>query len=109
MGTRAAFPTSLTHKEAVNKFKIMRPPGAKVSGEDWLSQCTDLMDPVLECKEKDGVKGYVLGKTNVYFRGGIMEYLEGTRAAHLVKWVIILQRVGRGYNVRKTLKTLRLM
>jgi len=34
---------------------------------------------------------------------------EGSRAGHLIKWVIILQRVIRGYNVRKTLLTLRLM
>jgi len=107
--TRAAFPTSLTHKECVNKFKIMKPNGVSMKGDDWKSLCIDLMDPVLKSKEVDDVKGYVMGNSKVYFRGGVMEFLEGSRAGHLIKWVIILQRVIRGYNVRKTLLTLRLM
>jgi len=105
--TRSAFPTKLSHKEAVQKFKIMAASGAKISGDDWASKCIDLMDPVLESMAKDGVKGYVMGNSNVYFRGGVMEYLEGSRAKFLLKWVIKLQRFGRGYLVRKALVALK--
>lgn len=109
--SRSAFPTKMGHEECVRRFLVMRPKGAKTSAaaDDWVQQTIDLLDPVLDCKAVDGVKAYVMGKTKVYFRVGAMEYMEQARGKHISRWVIELQRFGRGYNVRKNLKKLRMM
>lgn len=105
--SRSAFPTKMTHEECINRFKVMKGKGGS-GGDDPSSQVVAILDPALEPRIVDGVKAYVMGKTKVYFRGGAMEFLERERGKHLTKWIIEIQRFGRGYNLRKKLHIIKL-
>lgn len=105
--SRSAFPNKLDHEGCLDRFKMMKEAGAKEI-PDIEEALTDLLDPVLKCREEDGKKAFVIGKTKIYFRAGALEFLENERAKHLGKWAIYFQKLTRAYLVRKTLGGLRM-
>merc|ERR1712087_626936 len=87
----------------------MKEKGAKAPSGDFAEQVVALFDPVLKKFEVDGKKGFVMGKTNVYFKGGVLEFLEQERNKHWEKWVIVVQKYMRGCLVRLNKEKLLLM
>merc|ERR1712151_1337461 len=62
---------------------------------------TKLLSAALESMKKDGVQAFVVGKTRVYFRAGALEFLEHERMKGWDKWAVDIQRVTRGWLVRR--------
>jgi myosin V len=105
--TRSAFPNRLDHAAAYRRFMPLKPSGGKAKKNDVKAQLEELMDSALKSlAEVNGDKvrkAYVLGKTKIYFRAGAMEYLEAERLKGCDKWAVLMQRVYRGFCVRKKL------
>jgi len=103
--TRSAFPNRLEHAQAYRRFLPLKGSGGTAAKNDIKAQLEELMNSALkslEEKENDKLKkAYVIGNSKIYFRAGAMEYLEAERLKGAEKWAIVMQRVVRGYNVRK--------
>lgn len=104
--TRSAFPNRLEHAQAYRRFMPLKPAGAKADKSDVVACLEELMDSALKSVEETDKfgnlkKGFVIGKTKIYFRAGAMEFLESERLKGCDKWAMILQRIYRGYVVRK--------
>ena len=103
--TRSAFPNRLEHAQAYRRFLPLKASGGKAPKNDIKAQLEELMDSALkslEEKENDKVKkGYVIGNSKIYFRAGAMEFLEAERLKGAEKWAVVMQRMYRGYCVRK--------
>lgn len=98
--SRSAFPNRLDHGECLHRFKAMKAKGVSMTGDD-AADVVALLTPALRAFEKDGKTGFVMGKTRVYFKGGVLEFLEQEKNKHWNKWVIEVQRVVRGWLVYK--------
>ena len=105
--TRSAFPNRLPHAQAFRRFLPLKAAGGKAPKDDIKAQLEELMDSALkslEEKVKDTVKrAYVIGNSKIYFRAGAMEYLESERLRGAEKWAVVIERIYRGYCVRKQL------
>ncbi|CAB9497471.1 Unconventional myosin [Seminavis robusta] len=106
--TRSAFPNRLDHAPAYRRFLPLKPAAAgKADKNDIKALLAELMDSALaslvQGEGENTKKAYVIGKTKIYFRAGAMEYLESERLKGCDKWAVIMQRVYRGYCVRKKL------
>lgn len=104
--TRSAFPNRLEHAQAYRRFLPLKPPGGKSDKKDITAQLDELMNSALKSfdeKDKHGKvrKGYVIGKSKIYFRAGALEFLEAERLKGADKWAILIQRIWRGWNIRK--------
>lgn len=108
--TRSAFPNRLLHAPAYRRFLPLKPSVSKADPNNVTELLKELMDMALkgleekEKKDGDGAKkAYVIGKTKIYFRAGALEFLEAERLKGCDKWALLMQRVYRGYCVRKKL------
>lgn len=104
--SRSAFPNRLDHRACLERFKVLnKTKGKKKKKEkdkpDPREEVTKMLDVALASLEKSGKKSYVVGKTRVYFRAGALEYLETERMKGWDVWALDIQRVTRGWLVRK--------
>jgi len=105
--SRSAFPNRLDHRACLERFKVLnKVKGGKKKGKDahksdHKEDVIKLLDKALAALEKDGVKAFVVGKTRVYFRMGALEFLETERLKGFDQWAVDIQRVYRGWLIRK--------
>jgi myosin heavy subunit len=102
--SRSAFPNRLDHRACYDRFKVLK--GKKASRKhsdkiDHKEEIIKMLDHVLAGMESDGKKAYVIGKSRVYFRMGALEHMEAERAKGFDVWAIDIQRVTRGWLVRR--------
>lgn len=113
---RSAFPNRLDNNAVRYRYSSMWDRDAYPSKktremtpqEAAQCDCDAMMTSALKCKEvvnKDGklIKGFVVGKTKTFFRAGCLEYLESNRMTGLDTQATTIQRIARGYVVRKQL------
>jgi myosin heavy subunit len=104
--SRAAYPNRLEHRGFIDRFKVLK---KKVKGEPKVDETTvdhralteEMATSLLEVLTKDGKQEYAMGKSKIYFKMGALEFQEGERMKIWDIWAFDIQRVGRGYNVRK--------
>ena len=114
--SRSAFPNRLSNSIVYARYNNMwdrnKFPAAKSGGmtvpEKVRADCDAVMTCALKPKEttdKDGkvVKAFVVGKTRTYFRAGALEYLESNRITGLDAQATAIQKVARGWLVRREL------
>jgi len=120
--TRVAFPNRLMHETVMERFSFLDEneeeecaesfdetkeeaedekkdsAGDEKSKEDVAALMDKLLKP-LEVTDTEGkvTKGYVVGKTRVYFRRGSLEFLETKRVKALGVVATVIQRFTRGY------------
>ena len=104
--SRSAYPSKLFHAQVVEKYGMLNEGKPKGGYPDEISECTDLLEKMLkhlETTKKDGStqKGFAMGKTRAYFRAGCLEFLEGERAKIWDKWAVKIQRIARGFIVKR--------
>jgi myosin-5 len=107
--SRSAFPNRLDHRACVERFKVLnkRTKGEEKAEKkekvDFKEEVIKLLEKTLEpLKDKEtGKNQWVVGKTRAYFKMGALEYLEGKRMSGWGAWAIDIQRVARGWLVRK--------
>ena len=103
--SRSAFPNRLDHRSCLERFKMLvkkKKKGKKLNDvSDPKDGVVELLTKVLAPLKKDGVEAFVVGKTRVYFRTGALEFLENERMKGWDKWAVDVQRVTRGWLVRR--------
>lgn len=101
--SRSAFPNRLDHRTCYERFKVLKKKckHSKGSKIDHKEEVINMCDNALACMEDKGKKAYVIGKTRVYFRTGALEHLEAERQKGFDVWALDIQRVTRGWLVRK--------
>merc|ERR1712151_604368 len=109
--SRSAFPNRLENRVVRYRYKSMwdkrKYPSSKTSDdtrdEAMRKDIDALMSYALQSKVDPitGRKAFVVGRTRTYFRQGALEYLEANRAAGMDDQAIDIQRVVRGFLVRK--------
>jgi myosin-5 len=103
--SRSAFPNRLDHRACYERFKVLKKKekGRRQKKEkiDHKEEITKMLEKILAPLEVDGKQAFVMGKTRVYFRSGALEYLETERMKGFDQWAVDLQRVTRGWLVRK--------
>lgn len=102
--SRSAFPNRLDHRACLERFKLLSKKKAKKSSKgDTKDEVTKMLERALRGmpSSDDGREPFVVGKTRVYFRAGALEFLESERMKGWDKWAIDIQRVTRGWLVRK--------
>lgn len=109
--SRSAFPNRLDHRACLERFKVLTKKGKKDKKdkgdhkEDVIKLLTNALKPFDDGNEKDP---FVVGKTRVYFRAGALEFLESERMKGWDKWALDIQRVTRGWLVRRKTSNLRM-
>lgn len=103
--SRSAFPNRLDHRACYDRFKVLhkgrKKPGKGGEKIDHKEEIIKMLDKVVQCMEEDGKKAYVIGKSRVYFRMGVLEHLEAERQKGFDVWAVDIQRVTRGWLVRR--------
>lgn len=100
--SRSAFPNRLDHRSCLERFKMLVKGKGKVEDvKDPKEAVTQLLGKALEPLKKDGIEAFVVGKTRVYFRLGALEFIENERMKGWDKWALDIQRVTRGWLVRR--------
>jgi myosin V len=101
--SRSAFPNRLDHRACLDRFKTLTKTKKEKGKTDPKDEITKLLGPVL-ANFKGTQKGepFVVGKTRVYFRAGVLEFMESARAESWGKWAFDIQRITRGWLIRKT-------
>jgi myosin-5 len=106
---RSAFPNRLEHSLILERFRFLFPPNKKKmlweldlnDPEDQKKASETLLTHALQPLEgTDGFKGFVVGRTKAYFRGGALEYLESIRLKALELPATKIQALVRGHLVR---------
>jgi len=102
--SRSAFPNRLDHRACLERFKVLT--GKKKKGEknekvDAKVEVQALMEKALESLKDDGKEAFVVGKTRVYFKMGALEFLEQERMKGWDQWAYDIQRITRGWLIRK--------
>ena len=99
--SRSAFPNRLDHRSCLERFKMLKKAGSQEKEKETKESVNQLLTSVLEPMKDDDVEAFVVGKTRVYFRVGALEYLEHERMKGWDKWAVDIQRVTRGWLVRR--------
>lgn len=103
--SRSAFPNRLDHRACLERFKVLNKEskkGKKKEKVDAKEEVEKMLSKVLEpLKTEDGKPSFVVGKTRVYFKMGTLEFLENERMKGFDQWAFDIQRVLRGWLVRK--------
>mmetsp|Transcript_50054 Transcript_50054/g.64134 ORF Transcript_50054/g.64134 Transcript_50054/m.64134 type:complete len:1151 (-) Transcript_50054:283-3735(-) len=115
--TREGFPNKIFHREFLDRFSLLAPQVAKrpnevaasptkkstpaspvkVANKVQLSAlCTEVLNIVLEGLASK----FQVGQTRIYFKGGILEDLEGRRAVVMQQSAVMIQRIARGLHSR---------
>ncbi|KAL8122002.1 hypothetical protein AgCh_018654 [Apium graveolens] len=96
----AGFPARKTFDELISRFRLLAP--------DILSGRYDEVTACKKLLEKVGLKGYQIGKTKVFLRGGQMAELDAHLTELLGKSSTIIQAKFRSKKAHKTYKKLRI-
>lgn len=100
--SRSAFPNRLDHRACLERFKVLIKKKKKKDITEAKEEVTKLMTRALKYfPSKDDQAPFVVGKTRIYFRAGVLEYLENERMKGWDQWAIDIQRVTRGWLVRR--------
>merc|ERR1711933_667492 len=107
--SRSAFPNRLFNTVTYSRYNGMwdkKNYPSKASSNDSESEklkenCFAMLTGLLKHMEIDGKKQFAVGKTRTYFRSGALEYLESNRQKGLDTQALTVQRVVRGWLVRK--------
>lgn len=90
----AGFPTRWTYEEFASRYYML------VRSDQWTSNIQKLCDTILQKSIPTDDK-YQLGKTKIFFRAGMLAYLEKLRGDRLHECAIILQKNLRMVYYRK--------
>jgi myosin-5 len=107
--SRSAFPNRLDHRSCLERFKVLNKV-KKVEGEvpeelEPKDAVVKMLTPPMETfANDDGKPSFVVGKTRVYFKMGALEFLEAERMRGWDVWALDIQRVVRGWLIRKIAK-----
>jgi myosin-5 len=102
--SRSAFPNRLDHRACLERFKVLnKKKGSKDAAvADPKDAVNKFLERVLEPLQKTEEKAvFVVGKTRVYFKMGVLEFLEAERMKGWDQWALDVERVIRGWLVRK--------
>jgi myosin V len=103
--SRSAFPNRLDHRTCYERFKVLKKKKKSRSGKndkiEHKEEIIKILDKVLDRLAVDGKKAYVIGKSRVYFRQGALEVLEAERQKGFEVWAVDIQRITRGWLVRR--------
>lgn len=118
--SRSAFPNRLELEVVLDRFMCLAKGFTRSKFEDvdeeeasaLLKKDVDrLLTTVLKALEihkgEITVKGFMCGKTRAYFRAGSLEYLEAERLKSFGRLAIDIQRIVRGFLLRKQFMVLR--
>jgi myosin V len=101
--TRSAFPNRLDHDSVLDRFRHLAIK-SDMHGTRR-EQVDNLLGRLLLHMSKDSdshnIKAYAVGKTRTYFRAGALEFLESERIKGFEPATLIIQRVARGFIIRK--------
>lgn len=82
----AGFPTRWTYEEFASRYYMLVP------SSEWSQDVQPLCDSILKKSiPEDGGK-YQLGKTKIFFRAGMLAYLEKLRSDRLTECAIVIQK-----------------
>ncbi|CAB9521862.1 Unconventional myosin [Seminavis robusta] len=100
--SRSAFPNKLPNDTVRLRFSGFWDKAAyPAASSDLKDECFAMMTCALKEKAEGDKVAFAVGKTKTYFRSGALEYLEANRAAGLEVHCIPIQKITRGYVVRK--------
>jgi len=104
--SRSAYPSKLPHEEFKGRYHMLneqKKKGGYASTQEEVEHICEQLLKDFETTKKDGTiaKGYAMGKTKVYFKGGCLEKLEGSLALIWDKWAIKCQKVARMFLVKR--------
>jgi len=107
--SRSAFPNRLYNTVTYSRYNGMWDKNnypSKGASNDSTSEklkenCLAMLSGLLKHMEVDGKKQFAVGKTRTYFRSGALEYLESHRQKGLDTQALTVQRVVRGWLIRK--------
>jgi len=114
--TRSSFPSRLEHKACLERYQVIfrpekpfrpRPKNFDVK-EELQKVLGQALSDFVPQEQDEGKDSFVLGKTRVYFRAGVLEFLEGKRVDCFDLWANDIQRVARGFFVRKVTRAIKL-
>mmetsp|Transcript_46968 Transcript_46968/g.69543 ORF Transcript_46968/g.69543 Transcript_46968/m.69543 type:complete len:1350 (+) Transcript_46968:350-4399(+) len=114
--SRVAFPNRLTHETTIDRFKCLMDEETDLdekkapelsSKEEVEVMLTKLLKAKEVTEEGEVVKGFVCGKTRVYFRLGSLELLESQRLEALGLLARVIQRYARGFVAKSKFTTLK--
>jgi myosin V len=116
---RSAFPNRLENAAVKFRYGSMwdkqafpsKKTDSMTSDQCYRADAQAILDCALECKEytdKEGKrrKAFVIGNTKAFFRAGALEYLEANRSTGLDSQATTVQKIARGYIVRKQMSNL---
>lgn len=90
----AGFPTRWTYAEFASRYYML------IRSDEWSSDVQKLCDLILQ-KSIPSEDKYQLGKTKIFFRAGMLAYLEKVRGDRLNECAIVLQKNLRMVYYRK--------
>jgi myosin heavy subunit len=107
--SRSAFPNRLYNTVTYSRYNGMwdkknYPSKGSINdstSEKLKEKCFAMLLGLLKHMEIDGKKQFAVGKTRTYFRSGALEYLESHRQKGLDTQALTVQRVVRGWLIRK--------
>lgn len=80
------FPTRWTYEEFADRYYLLI-PSTDWANDDVKDFCKIILEKCIAAKDK-----YQLGKTKIFFRAGMLAWLENLRAARLNECAIIIQK-----------------
>ncbi|GMM55850.1 myosin 4 [Maudiozyma humilis] len=100
----AGFPSRWTFAEFIERFYFLseesewRPIMENASTEDpaLITFTTNILQKLIEDEQK-----YQIGKTKIFFKAGMLAYLEKIRTAKLAKICVVIQKKIRGLHYRR--------
>jgi myosin-5 len=106
--SRSAFPNRLDHRACLDRFKVLNRVKKKKMDprEEVEAMLKSCLGPI---QEKSDLPVFVVGKTRVYFKMGVLEFLEGERMRGFDQWAYDIQRCTRGWLIRKENGGLKMM
>ena len=86
----AGYPTRWTYEEFALRYYMLVPSSR------WTSEIRSMADTILRSAfgpdDKDGIDKYQLGLTKIFFRAGMLAYLENLRTTKLNQCAIMIQK-----------------
>lgn len=115
--SRAAYPYRITHIEFLARFGVLKTKQwlAKYGGSSTASKCKVILSDALPKGRGAGSSAssgavttpFEIGKTRIYFSTGVLEVLEDMRSKIIARSVAAMQRMARGFPIRKKYQRLR--
>ncbi|KDO22911.1 hypothetical protein SPRG_21053 [Saprolegnia parasitica CBS 223.65] len=98
--SRAAFPNKMSHERFLQRFFVMwKDDAPPKSGATVATACVTVASGLLNAPESKDT--FVMGSHHMYFAANVLEDLEHRRILFVQDRAIAIQRVFKGYRVRK--------